>query len=338
MAEKILNRRIVMASRPAGMPTPENFRLEEVEEPREAPEGGVLLRTLFFSLDPYMRGRMDAGPSYAQALEPGGVMEGGSVCEVIASRDPGFQPGDIVLAGTGWQTHPRASAKGLRKIDPSPGAGVDGTRHSRHAGYDGLYRASQHRHAEAGRDAGGGGGERGRGLRRGANRGIKGCRVVGIAGGEEKTRYIRDELGFDVALDHRAADFGAQLKAACPQGIDIYFENVGGEVWDLVRPLLNNFARVPVCGLIAQYNGVAGGGPGSSVALRSVLVKRLRIQGFIVSDFASQREDFLRDMAAWVASGQVKYREDVVEGIDKAVPAFIGLLQGRNFGKLLIRP
>ena len=141
-----------------------------------------------------------------------------------------------------------------------------------------------------------------------------------------------------MALDHRAPDFGAQLKAACPNGIDIYFENVGGAVWDLVRPLLNSFARVPVCGLIAQYNGVAGGGPGSSVALRSVLVKRLRIQGFIVSDFAAQRDDFLRDMAGWVASGQVKYREDVVEGIDNTVPAFIGLLQGRNFGKLLIRP
>ena len=338
MAETILNRRIVMASRPTGMPTLENFRMEEVEEPREAPEGGVLLRTMFFSLDPYMRGRMDAGPSYAQALEPGGVMEGGSVCEVLASRDAAFKPGDIVLASTGWQTHPRVSAKGLRKIDPalapvSTALGILGMPGM--TAYTGLLNIGTPKAGEtlvvaaASGAVGAAVGQIGR---------IKGCRVVGIAGGPEKTRYIREELGFDVALDHRAPDFGAQLKAACPQGIDIYFENVGGEVWDLVRPMLNNFARVPVCGLIAQYNGVTGGGPGSSVALRSVLVKRLRIQGFIVSDFAAQREDFLRDMAAWVASGEVKYREDVVEGIDNTVPAFIGLLQGRNFGKLLIRP
>jgi NADPH-dependent curcumin reductase CurA len=338
MADKILNRRIVMASRPTGMPTPENFCMEEVEEPREAPDGGVLLKTLFFSIDPYMRGRMDAGPSYAQALEPGGVMEGGSVCEVLASRDAQFKPGDIVLASTGWQTHPRTSAKGLRKIDPalapvSTALGILGMPGM--TAYTGLLNIGAPKPGETLVVAAASGavgavvGQIGR---------IKGCRVVGIAGGAEKVRYIREELGFDVALDHRAADFGDQLKAACPQGIDIYFENVGGQVWDLVRPMLNNFARVPVCGLIAQYNGVEGGGPGSSVALRSVLVKRLRIQGFIVSDFAAQRNDFLRDMGGWLASGAVKYREDVVEGIDNTVPAFIGLLQGRNFGKLLIRP
>jgi NADPH-dependent curcumin reductase len=338
MAETILNRRIVMASRPTGMPAPGNFRLEEVEEPRQPAEGGVVLKTLFFSLDPYMRGRMDAGPSYAKALEPGDVMEGGSVCEVLASRDPQFKPGDIVLASTGWQTHPRASAKGLRKIDPalapvSTALGILGMPGM--TAYTGLLNIGAPKPGEtlvvaaASGAVGSAVGQIGR---------IKGCRVIGIAGGEEKTRYIREELGFDVALDHRAADFGDRLKAACPDGIDIYFENVGGEVWELVRPLLNNFARVPVCGLIAQYNGVPGGGAGSAVALRSVLVKRLRIQGFIVSDFAAQRDDFLRDMGAWVAAGQVKYREDVVEGIDNAVPAFIGLLEGRNFGKLLIRP
>lgn len=338
MAETVLNRRIVMASRPSGMPTAENFCIEEVEEPRTAPEGGVLLKTLFFSLDPYMRGRMDAGPSYAQALEPGGVMEGGSVCEVIDSGASEFTPGDIVLAGTGWQTHPRASAKGLRKIDPSiapvsTALGILGMPGM--TAYTGLLNIGTPKPGETLVVAAASGavgavvGQIGR---------IKGCRVVGIAGGPEKTRYVQETLGFDVALDHRAPDFAARLKAACPDGIDIYFENVGGQVWDLVRPMLNNFARVPVCGLIAQYNGVAGGGPGSSVALRSVLVKRLRIQGFIVSDFAAQREDFLRDMGAWVASGAVKYREDVVEGLENTVPAFIGLLQGRNFGKLLVKP
>ena len=338
MTGTVLNRRIVMASRPTGMPTPENFRLEEVAEPHEAPAGGVLLKTLFFSLDPYMRGRMDAGPSYAQALEPGGVMEGGSVCEVIASADPQLKPGDIVLAGTGWQTYPRTSAKGLRKIDPSlapvsTALGILGMPGM--TAYTGLLNIGTPKAGEtlvvaaASGAVGSAVGQIGR---------IKGCRVVGIAGGPEKVRYVREELGFDVALDHRAGDFGAQLKAACPSGIDIYFENVGGQVWELVRPMLNNFARVPVCGLIAHYNGVPEGQAASAVQLRSVLVKRLRIQGFIVSDFAAQRDDFLRDMAAWIASGQVKYREDVVEGLENTVPAFIGLLQGRNFGKLLIRP
>lgn len=338
MAETVLNRRIVMASRPSGMPTTENFRLEEMQEPRKAAEGEVLLRTLFFSLDPYMRGRMDAGPSYAQALEPGGVMEGGSVCEVIASGDPQLKPGDIVLAGTGWQTHPRASAKGLRKIDPSlapvsTALGILGMPGM--TAYTGLLNIGTPKPGEtlvvaaASGAVGSAVGQIGR---------IKGCRVVGIAGGPEKVRYIAEELGFDVALDHRAPDFGNQLKAACPQGIDIYFENVGGQVWELVRPMLNNFARVPVCGLIAHYNGVPEGQSASAVQLRGVLVKRLRIQGFIVSDFAAQRDDFLRDMGAWVASGEVKYREDVVEGLENTVPAFIGLLQGHNFGKLLIRP
>jgi hypothetical protein len=337
MADTVLNRRIVMASRPQGLPRPENFRLEEVEE-RLGASSGVLLRTLYFSLDPYMRGRMDAGPSYAQSLEPGGVMEGGSVCEVVASHVPDLKPGDVVLARTGWQTHPRASGEGLRKIDPSRAPvstalgilGMPGM-----TAYTGLLNIGAPKAGEtlvvaaASGAVGAAVGQIGK---------IKGCRVVGIAGGPEKTRYIREELGFDVALDHRAPDFGEQLKAACPKGIDIYFENVGGRVWELVRPLLNTFARVPVCGIISQYNGVPAGEVASAVTLREVLVKRLRIQGFIVSDFGAQQNDFLRDMGGWVASGQMKYREDVVEGIENAVPAFIGLLQGRNFGKLLVKP
>lgn len=336
MAETVINRRIVMASRPSGMPRPGNFRMEETTEAVDGP--GVLLRTLYFSLDPYMRGRMDAGPSYAQALEPGGVMEGGSVCEVIASQLPDLKPGDVVLAGTGWQTHPRTSGKGLSKIDPSRAPvstalgilGMPGM-----TAYTGLLNIGAPKPGEtlvvaaASGAVGAAVGQIGR---------IKGCRVVGIAGGAEKVGYIREELGFDVGLDHRAPDFAEQLKAACPRGIDIYFENVGGRVWELVRPLLNNFARVPVCGIISQYNGVPTGEAASAVTLREVLVKRLRVQGFIVSDFNAQMNDFLHDMGGWIASGQVKYREDVVEGIDNAVPAFIGLLEGRNFGKLLVKP
>ena len=339
MAQTILNRRIVMASRPTGMPNPGNFRLEEAEEPLDPPSG-IRLRTLFFSIDPYMRGRMNEGPSYVPALNPGDVMGGGSVCEVIASRQPGFAPGNIVLGSCGWQSHPWSDGKGLRKLDPavapvSTALGVLGMPGM--TAYTGLLNIGAPRPGEtlvvaaASGAVGSAVGQIGR---------IKGCRVVGIAGGPEKTRYIREELGFDVALDHRAPDFAAQLAAACPQGIDIYFENVGGRVWDLVCPLLNSFARIPVCGLISQYNGLPPGAAAMAVPrlMRDVLTKRLRIQGFIVSDFGAQQNEFLREMGPWVASGQVKYREDVVEGLDNTVPAFIGLLEGRNFGKLLVRP
>ncbi|MGA7327420.1 MAG: zinc-binding dehydrogenase, partial [Rhodomicrobium sp.] len=168
---------------------------------------------------------------------------------------------------------------------------------------------------------------------------IKGCHVVGIAGGQKKTRYLTDELGFDAAVDHRSPNMKEELKQACPNGIDIYFENVGGAVWDAVLPLLNTFARIPVCGLIAQYNATSlPEGPDRSPALmRAVLTKRLRIQGFIVWDFAQHRGEFLRDMSGWVREGKLKYREDIVEGLDNAPKAFIGLLKGANFGKLLVK-
>lgn len=341
MTGTVVNRRVVMVSRPEGMPRPENFRLETVAEDGVPAPGSVRLKTLYFSLDPYMRGRMDAGPSYAEALNPGDVMEGGAVGEVMASGHPDFRAGDIVLGYTGWQSHPQAAGGGLRKIDPalapvSTALGVLGMPGM--TAYAGLLNIGLPKPGEtlvvaaASGAVGSAVGQIGR---------LKGCRVIGIAGGPEKTRFVRDTLGFDVALDHRAPDFAAQLKAACGRGIDIYFENVGGRVWDLVLPLLNDFARVPVCGLISQYNGLpprSSSLPSVAELMEDVLVKRLRIQGFIVTDFAAQQADFLRDMAGWVASGAVKYREDVVDGLENAVPAFIGLLEGRNFGKLLVRP
>lgn len=163
---------------------------------------------------------------------------------------------------------------------------------------------------------------------------IKGCRAVGIAGGEAKRRFVVDELGFDDCLDHHAPDLGRRLEAACPKGVDIYFENVGGAVQQAVWPLLNDFARVPVCGVIAQYNAT-GPTPGPDIA--TILRKRLLVRGFIVTDFAAKEGDFLRDTSQWVRSGQLKYREDVVPGLDKAPEAFLGLLQGKNFGKLLVK-
>jgi NADPH-dependent curcumin reductase CurA len=168
---------------------------------------------------------------------------------------------------------------------------------------------------------------------------LKGCRVVGIAGGDKKVRYLTEELGFDAGLDHHAPDFADRLSKACPKGVDIYFENVGGAVWGAVFPLLNNFARVPVCGLIAHYNdtGLPAGPDRTSLVMRAILVKRLTLRGFIVSDFAAQISDFLRDVGGWLRDGKLKYREDVVVGLEKAPAAFIGLLKGYNFGKLLIK-
>ncbi|WP_374381705.1 NADP-dependent oxidoreductase [Dongia sp.] len=335
---EVLNKQIVLASRPVGEPTAENFRLVEV--PLASPtEGELQLQTLYLSLDPYMRGRMSAAKSYAQPVPIGGVMEGGAVSRVLASRNPSFTVGDIVQGRTGWQTHPISNGSNLERVDPklapiSTALGVLGMPGM--TAYTGLLNIGQPKPGETLVVAAATGpvgslvGQIGR---------LKGCRVVGIAGGADKVAYMRDELGFDVALDHRAPDFAAQLAGACPDGIDIYFENVGGHVWEAVFPLLNNFARVPVCGLIAHYNedGPQPGPDRLPMTMRAVLSKRLTFRGFIVTDFAAQAADFRRDVGAWLKSGAIKYREDVVHGLEKAPEAFIGLLKGRNFGKLVVK-
>lgn len=332
------NRRILLASRPRGAPTPENFSSEDAPVPQPG-EGEVLLQTLYLSLDPYMRGRMDDGPSYAAPVPVGGVMEGGTVCKVVESHNPKFAAGEIVLAHTGWQSFAISDGKGLRKLDPtlapvSTALGVLGM--PGFTAYTGLLTIGDPKPGETVVVAAAAGPV---GATVGQIAKIKGARAVGIAGGADKCAYLRDELGFDAAIDHRAQDFPEQLKAACPKGIDVYFENVGGAVFTAVQPLLNNFARIPLCGLIANYNATAlPPGPDRSVRLmRDILIKRLTVRGFIVSDFFEQMPAFLRDVPAWMAEGRVKYREDVVEGLDKAPKAFIGLLEGRNFGKLLVK-
>jgi NADPH-dependent curcumin reductase CurA len=330
--------RIVLASRPVGEPTPQNFRLEEFDV--AAPKDGeVLLRTIWLSLDPYMRGRMSDGPSYAQPVPVGGPMEGGTVCEVLESKSPAFATGDIVLAHSGWQSHAIAEAKPLRKIDPSLGpistaVGVLGMPGM--TAYTGLLDIGQPKAGETVVVAAASGAV---GSAVGQIAKIKGARAVGIAGGKDKCDYVKNELGFDDCLDHRDPDLAAKLKAACPKGIDVYFENVGGEVFEAVFPLFNAFARMPVCGLIAQYNAFeAPPVPTWATALmRHVLTKRLTIRGFIVSDFAGRRQDFLREMSEWVRDGKVKYREFVTEGLENAPDAFMGLLKGANFGKQLVR-
>jgi NADPH-dependent curcumin reductase CurA len=295
-------KRIVLASRPIGEPKPTDFRLEECPVPTPG-TGEVLLRTVWLSLDPYMRGRMSDGPSYAQPVPIGGVMEGGTVSEVIASNNPAFTKGDIVLSRAGWQTHAISDGKGLAKIDPKI--------------------------APISTAVGSAVGQIAR---------IKGARAVGIAGGKDKCAYVKNELGFDDCLDHRDPDLAAKLKDACPKGIDVYFENVGGAVFEAVFPLLNAFARMPVCGLIAHYNDTQAVAPKWAAAMmRNVLTKRLTIRGFIVSDFAARHGDFLRDMSQWVREGKVKHKEFVTEGLDSAPAAFMGLLKGANFGKQLVR-
>ena len=330
-------KRIVLASRPVGEPKPSDFRIEEIPVPAPRP-GQVLLRTIWLSLDPYMRGRISDAASYAQPVPIGGVIEAGTVCEVIASNNPAFAKGDIVLARAGWQTHAVSDGKGLAKIDPklapiSTAVGVLGMPGM--TAYTGLLDIGRPQPGETVVVAAASGAV---GSAVGQIARIKGARAVGIAGGKDKCEFVKNELGFDHCVDHRDPDLAARLKEACPKGIDVYFENVGGAVFDAVFPLLNPFARVPVCGLIAHYNDTEAKPPKWAASLmRAILTKRLTFRGFIVSDFAARHADFLRDMSQWVREGKVKYREFVTEGLDTAPAAFMGLLKGANFGKQLVR-
>jgi len=332
------NRRIVLAARPKGLPSPANFRIEETAIP-EPGDGQILLRILYLSLDPYMRGRMDDAESYALPVELGGVMEGGTVAKVVESRHPGFSPGEIVLSHSGWQSWAISDGTGLRKLDPaaapvSTALGVLGM--PGFTAYAGLLSIGQPKPGETVVVAAASGPV---GSAVGQIARIKGARAVGILGGPGKLAFVRDELEFDAVIDHRAEDFEAQLKQACPAGVDIYFENVGGRVWDAVLPLLNDHARIPVCGLISQYNQ-SGPFPGPDrlpLVMRKILTKSLTVRGFIQREFVDQRPAFYAQMAAWIAAGRVRYREDIVDGLDKAPEAFIGMLQGHNFGKLVVR-
>ena len=332
-------RQIVLASRPNGPPTAENFRLEEVPMPK-LPPGGLLLRVLYLSLDPYMRGRMDDAKSYARSVGVGEVMTGESVCEVLAADRSGYSAGDIVLAHTGWRTHAAWDGPATRKLDPklapiTTGLGVLGM--PGFTAYAGLNLIGKPKPGDTVVVAAASGPV---GALVGQLAKIAGARAIGIAGGPKKCAYVVNDLRFDACIDHRAADFAAELAIACPKGIDVYFENVGGAVWQAVLPLLNTFARVPVCGLIAQYSShCQAAGPNLLPAtMRAVLTKSLTLRGFINYEFAAEHyPDFLRIGSAGIADGRIRYREDVTEGLDNAPAAFMGLLEGRNFGKALVR-
>ena len=334
-----INHRIVLNSRPVGAPTLDNFRLEEA--PIAAPATGeVLLRTLYLSLDPYMRGRMSDGPSYAAPVALGEAMVGSTVSRVESSNHPDFKPGDLVLGQSGWQSLALANDKDLNKLDtamtqPSLALGVLGM--PGFTAYMGLLDIGQPKADETVVVAAASGAV---GSVVGQIAKLKGCHVVGIAGGADKCRYVVDELGFDACIDHRSPDFKQQLASACPKGIDVYFENVGGAVFDAVLPLLNTKARVPVCGLIAHYNDTSlpPGPDRLGLLTRTLLVKRIKMQGFIIfDDYAHRYGEFFGEMSQWLKDGKIKFREDVVDGLENAPQAFIGLLEGKNFGKLIVR-
>ena len=336
---KNTNRRIVLASRPVGAPTSDNFRLEETPVPVPS-DGQVLLRTIYLSLDPYMRSRMSDGPSYAAPVALGDVMVGGTVSRVEASHHPKYTAGDMVLGYSGWQDYELTDGSGLTKLDadfahPSYALGVLGM--PGFTAYMGLLDIGQPMKGETVVVAAATGAV---GSVVGQIAKLKGCRVVGIAGGAEKCNYATKELQFDACIDHHGTDLPQRLAAACPDGIHVYFENVSGPVFDAVLPLLNVNARVPVCGLIAQYNadGVPQGPDRLPGLMRTILSRRIKMQGFIIfQDYGDRFGEFSTNMKSWLDEGKIKYKEDVVDGLENAPQAFIGQLEGTNFGKLVVR-
>ncbi|RKU05243.1 NADP-dependent oxidoreductase [Burkholderia sp. Nafp2/4-1b] len=341
---KAANRRIILNSRPVGAPIPNDFRIETGDVPVPG-AGQVLLRTVWLSLDPYMRGRMSDAPSYAPPVELGDVMVGGTVSQVVASNLPAFREGDLVVAGGGWQDYSLSDGSDLIPLGrdfahPSYALGVLGM--PGFTAYTGLLKIGEPKAGETVVVAAASGAV---GAVVGQIAKLKGCRVIGIAGGADKVAYVKDTLGFDDAVDHRDPQFAAKLKEACPNGIDVYFENVGGAVFDAVWPLLNDHARVPVCGIIAHYNDAAYDATAVSTGrdrvpalMGTILRKRIRMQGFIILDhYATGYAPFLKEMSEWVAQGKVKTREDVIPDLADAPNALIGLLAGKNFGKVVVR-
>jgi NADPH-dependent curcumin reductase CurA len=329
----MVNRRILLRRRPVGRPGPEDFEIVTAPVP-EAGSGQVLRRTLYLSLDPYMRGRMSDAPSYAKSVDLGQTMVGHTVSEVIESGNSAFRRGDLVAGYDGWQDYGVSDGKELRKLDPAAAPvttalgvlGMPGM-----TAYVGLLDIGQPQPGETVVVSAASGAV---GSAVGQIAKIKGCRAVGVAGSAEKCDYVVRELGFDACVNYRDEAFPQALAAACPSGIDVYFENVGGAVFKAVLKLLNRGARIPLCGLIADYNETSTpSGPG----LRPLLVSRAMIKGFIVSDHPDRQPAFLRDCGGWLREGRLKFREDIVDGLEHAPDAFLRLFDGKNFGKLIVR-
>ena len=328
------NKQILLASRPAGMPTTDNFSIVDTDVP-EPREGEVLLRTLFLSVDPYMRGRMRDQKSYAKPFALNEVIYGGVVAEVVESRSPALQPGNTVTGMLGWRLYSVARADEVRKIDPNlapvtTALGVLGMPGL--TAYFGLLDIGQPQAGETVVVSGAAGAV---GMTVCQIAKIKGCRVVGIAGSEEKNRYLENELHVDATINYKTADIKQAMKAACPAGVDVYFDNVGGEISDAVMQLLNHGARIAVCGQISMYNLERPDvGPRVQPYL---LVNSALIKGFIITDYAARFSEGGRQLAQWLAAGQLKYAESFVEGFENAPRAFLDLFAGKNLGKQLVK-
>ena len=333
------NRKFVLAKRPKGEPDDNTLRLETEELPTPG-QGQMLLRNEYLSLDPYMRGRMSNAPSYAASVEIGTVMIGGTVAQVMQSNVDGFAESDWVVASGGWQDYALSDGTGVINLgknpkNPSWALGVLGMPGL--TAWSGLTQIGQPKAGETLVVAGASGPV---GATVGQIGKILGCRVVGIAGGAEKCAYVVKTLGFDACIDHKDDLFPGTLKAALPDGIDIYFENVGGAVFDAVLPLLNTSARIPVCGLISQYNATSlpDGPDRMGYLMGQILRKRMTMRGFIVfNDFGHLYPEFAKQMGEWIAEGRIKYREEMIVGLERAPEAFIGLLRGEAFGKRVVK-
>ncbi|WP_026480879.1 NADP-dependent oxidoreductase [Ahrensia sp. 13_GOM-1096m] len=334
-----INRRYVLANRPKGEPNEDTLRLETSEIPTPA-KNQMLLRNVFLSLDPYMRGRMSDAPSYAAPVEIGGVMVGGTVAQVVTSNIEAYSEGDWVVAFGGWQDYALSDGTGVINMgkdpqNPSWALGVLGMPGI--TAWAGLTQIGTPKAGETLVVAGASGPV---GATVGQIGKILGLRVVGIAGGSEKCSHVTDTLGFDACIDYKASSFADDLKQAVPDGIDIYFENVGGDVFDAVLPLLNASARIPLCGLISQYNATSlpDGPDRMNYLMGQILRKRITMRGFIVfDDFGHLYPEFSKQMTGWVKEGKIKYREEMIEGLEQAPSAFIGLLRGEAFGKRVIK-
>jgi NADPH-dependent curcumin reductase CurA len=328
------NKAWMLASYPSGWVTEENFKLTEAPAPAPK-EGEVLVKNLWLSLDPYMRGRMSQQKSYVKGVEIGQVMEGQTVGEVLESKHPGFRPGDKVLARLGWQLYGCVRGDGeINKVDGGRAPlsyylgvlGMPGM-----TAYFGMKEIGQPKAGETVVVSAASGAV---GMVVGQLAKIAGARAVGIAGGKEKCGYVVKELGFDACVDYKAGNLYRDLKEACPRGIDVNFENVGGEVLDTLLRLMNPFSRVVVCGLVSEYNATE---PFGLKSFRSILVNRIKVQGMIVFDWQKRYGEALKELGGYVAQGKLKYRESVLEGIERAPQGLIGLLKGQNFGKQLVK-
>ncbi|MBV9495394.1 MAG: NADP-dependent oxidoreductase [Acidobacteria bacterium] len=329
----LVNRQILLKSRPEGAPNANHFELVQRDLPTII-GGQMLRRTLWLSVDPYMRARMSTAKSYLPPANVGEPMPGGTVSQVVASNDPSFAAGDIVLGYDGWQEYAVGDGKGLRKIDPSKAPlswhlgilGMPGL-----TAYVGLLDIGQPKAGETvviSSAAGAVGSIAGQIAK------LHGCRVIGIAGTVDKCAYVMGDLGFDDCINYREEDLDSALKKACPKGIDVYFDNVGGAVLDAVLKRINTHARIPLVGLIAEYNDEK---PRPGPNLNPILTNRATMRGMIIIDHWDRYPPFLRDMAQWIAADQIHYREDVVEGLENAPRAFLGLFEGDNFGKRVVK-